>query len=156
MKNDSLKLDQQLCFAIYAASREMTKLYRPLLEELDVTYPQYITLLALWEHKELSVKELGHLLFLDSGTLTPMLKRMEMNGIVVRTRDQKDERRVNVSLTEKGLLLQNKASCIPEALLRETTDSKQIDVSELLNSVNSLLNLVSDYNQKQEKRIPSN
>ena len=156
MKNDSLKLDQQLCFAIYAASREMTKLYRPLLEELDVTYPQYITLLALWEHKELSVKALGHLLFLDSGTLTPMLKRMEMNGIVVRTRDQKDERRVNVSLTEKGLLLQNKASCIPEALLRETTDSKQIDVSELLNSVNSLLNLVSAYNQKQEKKIASN
>jgi DNA-binding MarR family transcriptional regulator len=154
MNKHSLNLDQQLCFAVYAASREMTKLYRPLLEELDVTYPQYITLLALWEHQELTVKELGQLLFLDSGTLTPMLKRMESRGLVVRKRDQKDERRVNVRVTEKGFLLQDKASCIPEALLSEA-GSKQLNVSELLSSVKSLLYFVSDYNQTQDKTPPS-
>lgn len=84
--SDMLKLDQQLCFAIYAASKEVTKLYRPMLEKLELTYPQYITLLALWEQDNVTVKELGQQLFLDSGTLTPMLKRMEQQQLIERKR----------------------------------------------------------------------
>lgn len=114
MNNDLLKLENQICFKIYTAEREITKLYRDLLQEMNVTYPQYLVLLLLWEKHSLLVKELGKRLFLDSGTLTPMLKRMEKNGLVERKRSAEDERSVVISLTEKGDALKEKAECIPE------------------------------------------
>lgn len=115
MERDALlKLDNQLCFAVYALSREITKLYRPHLEELGLTYTQYVTLLALWEEDHVPVKELGSRLFLDSGTLTPLLKRLEQMGLIRRVRDVKDERIVLIQLTEQGKALQEQAYDVPE------------------------------------------
>ncbi|OXM83568.1 MarR family winged helix-turn-helix transcriptional regulator [Paenibacillus rigui] len=109
-----LKLDNQLCFAVYALSREITKIYRPHLEELGLTYTQYVTLLALWEEDDITVKELGARLYLDSGTLTPLLKRLEQMGLIRRVRDVKDERNVLIQLTEQGKALKERAYEIPE------------------------------------------
>jgi MarR family transcriptional regulator, organic hydroperoxide resistance regulator len=124
---DWLKLDQQLCFALYSSSLAMTKLYKPLLAPLGVTYPQYLALLVLWERDSLTVSELGERLFLDSGTLTPLLKRMETAGWLQRERALEDERRVIVSLTPEGRALRQKAKRVPLQLAAAT----QCDVSEL-------------------------
>lgn len=113
---DVLRLDRQLCFALYTASNLTTRLYRPLLEPLGITYPQYLALMALWERAPRTVGELGQALGLDSGTLTPLLKRLEANGFVARTRDAADERRVLVDLTAAGRTLRDRAAPIPEAL----------------------------------------
>ena len=110
---EPLRLENQLCFPLYAASREVIKLYNPYLEELDLTYTQYIAMLLLWEHKTLTVKEIGDHLFLDSGTLTPLLKKLEAKGIITRTRSQKDERNLNVSITPEGEALRDRALRIP-------------------------------------------
>ncbi|MCP1310629.1 MarR family winged helix-turn-helix transcriptional regulator [Paenibacillus tyrfis] len=114
--NEYLKLDNQLCFSLYACSRAISRMYRPLLDELGLTYPQYLVLLVLWEKEESTVKELSEILDLDSGTLTPMLKRMEAAGLVQRKRSREDERVVIVRIADKGLALQHKAVCIPQAL----------------------------------------
>lgn len=111
---DPLLLDNQLCFALYSASLQMTKLYKPLLDEIGLTYPQYVTMLSLWETDGVTVGALGERLFLDSGTLTPLLKRLETAGLVTRTRNQADERQVLIALTAKGRALKQKAACIPE------------------------------------------
>lgn len=111
-----LRLDNQLCFPLYAASREVIKLYKPYLDELDLTYTQYIAMLLLWEHETMTVKEIGDHLFLDSGTLTPLLKKLETKGVINRTRSTKDERNLNVSLTDEGRALQDKAAGIPMEL----------------------------------------
>jgi len=117
MDDDSLlKLDNQLCFAVYACARELTKLYHPLLKDLGLTYTQYIALLVLWEERRSTVKELGRRLYLDSGTLTPLLKKLENMGLLTRTRDPRDERSVIVELTEEGLGLKEKALTVPERL----------------------------------------
>jgi len=110
------RLDQQLCFALYSASGLMTKLYRPLLEPLGLTYPQYLAMLALWEHAPSTVGDLGEALGLDSATLTPLLKRLEANGLVTRRRDPADERRVLVEPTAKGQALREPARAVPAAL----------------------------------------
>ncbi|WP_066742801.1 MarR family winged helix-turn-helix transcriptional regulator [Cupriavidus sp. D384] len=115
--DDWLQLDQQLCFALYSTSLAMTKVYKPILSELGLTYPQYLVMLVLWEHDEVSVSELGGRLTLDSGTLTPLLKRLESAGLVRRGRDAEDERRVLVSLTDAGRSLRSDAASIPERLL---------------------------------------
>lgn len=115
-KNEVLKLDNQLCFAIYACSRKMTRIYRPLLNQLNITYPQYLVLMVLWEKKQQTVTELGERLFLDSGTLTPLLKRMESNGLAHRIRSGEDERKVIVRLTKKAKALKKKAYAIPEKM----------------------------------------
>ena len=112
-----LLLDHPLCFAMYAASLAMTRRYQPLLTELGLTYPQYIALLALWEQDDVTVSALGERLALDSGTLTPLLKRMEAAGWVVRERDADDERRVRVRLTPSGRALRQRAQHIPKSLL---------------------------------------
>lgn len=112
-KYDVLKLDNQLCFPLYACSKEIVKRYKPLLDEIDLTYTQYITMMVLWEHKEMNVKELGSYIFLDSGTLTPVLKKLEQKEYITRSRDVKDERVLNVSITEKGEALKEKAIEIP-------------------------------------------
>ncbi|QNK00540.1 MarR family winged helix-turn-helix transcriptional regulator [Dyella telluris] len=111
-----LLLDQQLCFALYAASRSVTSLYRPLLEPLGLTYPQYLVMLVLWEQDGLTVRELGQRLQLDSGTLTPLLKRLQTAELVTRQRRAEDEREVDIRLTDVGLALREKASGIPECL----------------------------------------
>jgi DNA-binding MarR family transcriptional regulator len=119
MKNatpPSLLLDQQLCFALYAASRAVTATYRPLLEELGLTYPQYITMLVLWEQDGLTVRELGQRLQLDSGTLTPLLKRLQEAGLVSRERRRSDEREVEIRLTEAGRALRQPAEAVPACM----------------------------------------
>lgn len=116
MAHGSLRLRDQLCFALYSASRAVTRAYAPLLEPLGLTYPQYLALLVLWERDGRSVRELGDELGLDSGTLTPLLKRLEQQGIVIRTRDEQDERVVRIHLTDDGRALKARARRIPEAL----------------------------------------
>ena len=112
-----LHLDQQLCFALYSTSLAMTRLYKPLLDELGLTYPQYLALLVLWEKDGLTVSELGEKLFLDSGTLTPLLKRLEGAGLVSRLRDVADERRVHITLTAAGRGLKAQAEKVPGCIL---------------------------------------
>lgn len=118
MKNkyDNLKLENQLCFPLYAASKEIVRQYKPFLDKLDMTYTQYITMMVMWEHKELTVKELGQYLYLDSGTLTPLLKTMEKKGWVERNRSKEDERVLNVSITESGEKLKELAADAPEQM----------------------------------------
>lgn len=111
---DHLRLENQLCFPLYAASREVIKQYRPYLDELDLTYTQYITLMVIWAEQRISVKELGRRLFLDSGTLTPVLKSLESKNYVNRYRSQEDERVLLVEITEEGRALRDRASGIPE------------------------------------------
>ena len=117
------RLDEQLCFALYSASRAVTAAYRPVLDELGITYPQYLVLLVLWEEQQCSVGHLGHRLHLDSGTLSPLLKRLEHSGLVLRQRASDDERRVEVSLTPAGRALEARAACIPERLLASANAS---------------------------------
>ncbi len=112
-KYDALKLENQLCFPLYAASKEIIKKYTPFLKEIDLTYTQYITMMVLWEKTEISVKELGECLFLDSGTLTPLLKALEKKEYVTRKRSAEDERVLKVSVTEAGMALREKAADIP-------------------------------------------
>ncbi|MDR1399499.1 MAG: MarR family transcriptional regulator [Treponema sp.] len=111
---DSLKLENQLCFPLYAAAREVVKKYTPLLREFNLTYTQYITMMVLWDKRQIGVKELGMTLFLDSGTLTPLLKRLERQGLILRIRNSNDERNVTISITEAGMALREKALKIPK------------------------------------------
>ncbi|MCR8633829.1 MarR family winged helix-turn-helix transcriptional regulator [Paenibacillus radicis (ex Xue et al. 2023)] len=133
-----LKLENQLCFSIYACSREITSLYRPLLNELGITYPQYLSLMVLWEKQTCTIKELGELLYLDSGTLTPMLKRMEDSGLVTRQRSKSDERVVFIELTEAGRKLKEKAICIPETCIPHFNLSNE-QYKQLLQQMNQLI-----------------
>jgi len=114
---EALRLDRQLCFALYGAANRVTRLYRPLLEALGLTYPQYLAMLVLWEASPRTVGALGEALDLESSTLTPLLKRLETQGLVARRRDPEDERRVIVTLTEVGAALRDKARAVPEQLL---------------------------------------
>lgn len=138
MTDEALKLENQLCFSLYACSREITKLYKPILEELGITYTQYISLLVLWEKDNITVKTLGEKLHLDSGTLTPLLKRLECMNLVKRIRDTVDERNVYVTLTSEGLGLREKALNIPNKILCSTGLSFQ-SATLLKEDVNSLL-----------------
>lgn len=133
-----LKLDNQLCFALYSSSRGVTRLYRPLLSEFGITYPQYLAMLVLWEKEPLTVKELGEKLFLDSGTLTPLLKRMEKQGLLKRERSQGDERQVLINLTEEGRKLKDKALAIPLKI----ADQVNISQSEFISLLTSLKKLM--------------
>lgn len=139
-----LQLDNQLCFPLYAASRMVTKLYQPLLEKLGITYPQYLILLVLWENDELNVNEIGKKLMLETNTLTPLLKRMEVKGIVKRTRSKSDERRVIVKLADKGGALKQSALCIPLELLEGMTNQFPLErVGRLRDDLNALLKALS-------------
>lgn len=121
------RLDDQLCFALYSASRAVTMAYRPLLDELNITYPQYLVLMVLWEEEPCTVGRLGARLHLDSGTLSPLLKRLEASGYVRRARAAEDERRVDITLTPAGRSLEERAACIPERLL----GSGDADINDL-------------------------
>ena len=115
-KKDALKLDNQLCFPLYVCSKEVVRRYKPYLDELDLTYTQYITMMAMWEHKSLNVGALGDYLYLDSGTLTPLLKKLEQKGYVVRKRSEEDERSLIVTITPAGEELKKKAADIPQRI----------------------------------------
>jgi len=117
MSDDKLRLNQQLCFPLYAASNMLTRLYRPLLADLGLTYPQYLVMLRLWEAAPQTVGELGRSLHLDAGTLTPLLKRLQNAGLVTRQRNPHDERSVDIDLTEQGWALKQRAQSVPEAML---------------------------------------
>ena len=112
-KYNALKLENQLCFPLYACSKEVVKRYKPFLDELDLTYTQYITMMVMWEKKSINVKELGKCLFLDSGTLTPLLKKLESKGYITRERSKADERNLIVSITKKGEALRDNAVDVP-------------------------------------------
>ncbi|MGC6175753.1 MarR family winged helix-turn-helix transcriptional regulator [Lacrimispora sp. 38-1] len=116
MNYDRLKIENQLCFPLYACAREIVRLYKPFLDEIGLTYTQYIAMMVLWDRKKVTVKQLGEILYLDSGTLTPLLKKMEAGGLLTRNRDREDERSVIVELTEKGDLLKEQAVSIPEKI----------------------------------------
>ena len=113
---DALKLENQLCFPLYACSKEIIRAYKPFLDEIDLTYTQYITMMVLWEKKEMNVKTLGENLYLDSGTLTPVLKKLEAKGLLKRTRSKADERNLLVSITKEGEALKEKAKDIPSKI----------------------------------------
>ena len=122
---EALRIENQLCFPLYACSREVIKQYKPFLDELDLTYTQYIAMMALWENQEMTVKELGDVLYLDSGTLTPLLKKLEAKHYVTRTRSRKDERNLIVSVTEQGQSLKEKAMKMPRAIAEYTELSRE-------------------------------
>lgn len=127
LSGDLLRLDKQLCFALYSASRAMTAAYRPLLDELGLTYPQYLAMLVLWEHGSATVGRLGSLLRLDSGTLSPLLKRLETQGLITRTRSAEDERAVSVALTPQGRALKARAEALPVTIAcRAKLDTKRL------------------------------
>ena len=112
-KYEALKIKNQLCFPLYACSREIIKRYKPFLDEIGLTYTQYIAMMVLWEHKTMNVKAMGEILFLDSGTLTPVLKKLESKGLITRQRSKADERNLVVTITEAGEALKEKAVTIP-------------------------------------------
>ncbi|WP_426612363.1 MarR family winged helix-turn-helix transcriptional regulator [Bradyrhizobium sp. McL0616] len=125
---DPLRLDNQICFAVYSAAHAFNRVYKPLLERLGLTYPQYLVMLVLWERDDVAVKDIGEKLFLDSGTLTPLLKRLEAAHLVKRTRSSEDERQVLIALTSQGHALKEKARAVPHSILAASDCS----VSELI------------------------
>ena len=125
---DPLRLDNQICFAVYSAAHAFNRVYKPLLDRLGLTYPQYLVMLVLWERDDVPVKEIGDKLFLDSGTLTPLLKRLEAAHLVRRTRSREDERQVLIALTPQGQALKDKARSVPQSILAASDCS----VSELV------------------------
>lgn len=137
-KYEVLRLENQICFPLYVCSKEMVKRYTPLLDKMDLTYTQYITMLVLWEHKEMNVKELGKYLYLDSGTLTPVLKKLEQKGYVTRKRDAKDERVLNIAVTDMGMDLREKALEVP-AKIDESVDLSQEDLVKLQEILHKVL-----------------
>lgn len=143
-----MKLDNQLCFAFYTCSREIMKLYRPLLSQFGLTYTQYITLLSLWERDGVTVKELGAKLFLDSGTLTPLLKKLENAGLITRTRDKADERNVIIELTDRGRALQEQAAEVPLKLYADTKVTRE-DIAAMHNHINSFLHKIGGASAEQ-------
>ena len=140
-KYEPLKLSKQLCFPLYACSREMIKLYKPWLDELGLTYTQYITMMVLWEHKSMTVKMLGQELYLDSGTLTPLLKKLEDKGLVTRRRSDRDERNLIVTITEQGEALKDAALHIPGEMTKCINLPRE-DIRDLYRMLHQLLEFV--------------
>ena len=145
-KNDSLTLKNQLCFPIYLVAKEITKRYSYLLEKLDLTYTQYIVMMYFWEKRTSNVKELGNILLLDSSTLTPLLKKLEVKGYITRSRSLADERNLIVSVTDKGLKLRDKALNIPVEMTK-CVDLEEEEAKTLYEITNKILNNIT----KEEK-----
>lgn len=136
--DNELKLENQLCFPLYICSKEIIKKYKPFLDEMDLTYTQYITMMVLWEEKEINVKELGNHLFLDSGTLTPLLKKLEAKGYIERKKDKNDGRNLNIVVTEEGKKLKEKAKNIPQKIVK-CLDLSEKDALDLYNILYKIL-----------------
>ena len=145
-KIDNLKLENQLCFPLYACSKEIIRRYKPLLEELDLTYTQYITMMVMWDKRQMNVKTLGKCLFLDSGTLTPVLKKLENKGYIKRSRMEKDERNLIVSITEKGDKLKEKAKSVPE----EMGKCVKLSSDEAMNLYRILYKILDNIESKED------
>ena len=128
--NDVLKIENQLCFPLYACAKEIVRRYKPFLDEIDLTYTQYIAMMVIWDKKEINVKSLGEKLYLDSGTLTPLLKKLEGKGFITRERNSDDERNLIVKITEEGENLKEKARCVP-AQMRQCIDLTQEEAIQL-------------------------
>lgn len=137
MSKDSIQNDNSLCFLLYVCSKEIIKKYKPFLDKMDLTYTQYITLLTLWEKDNINIKELGSKLYLDSGTLTPLLKKLEEKGYITRSKNKNDERNLIISLTHTGKLLKNKAVNLPKDI-----DKCSLLNEKDLNNLNNLLNYI--------------
>lgn len=146
MSYEQLKLEHQICFPVYAASRLITREYQPHLDKLGITYPQYLVLMILWEEDHVPVNDIAKKLILNTNTITPLLKRMELQEILMRERSKEDERKVLVRLTEKGKQLQEQASLIPELLLNQLMEG-ELDLQDILKlkeDLNSLIKILSD------------
>ena len=144
-KFESLKLSNQVCFPLYAASREVIKLYKPFLDEYNLTYTQYITMLVLWEDEKITIKELCKKLYLDSGTITPVIKKLEAMGLLIKYRDKSDERIVNVELTDKGRELKEEIVKVPEQVSCKVNGSME-DLLILKNLLEKVLDDISPNN----------
>lgn len=150
MAYEQLKLDNQVCFPIYAASRLITREYQPYLDKLGITYPQYLVLMVLWETDSLSVNEIAQKLILNTNTVTPLLKRMETQGMIRRQRSGNDERKVIVKLTKQGKLLQAKAATIPGKLTKGLI-SETIKIEELIDLKDKLNRIINFLLQKNHQ-----
>ncbi len=142
---DALKLENQICFPLYAAAREIIKQYKPMLDDMDLTYTQYIVMLVLWEEKAITTKALGQKLYLDSGTLTPLLKKMEVKGLVTRKRSAYDERNLDVTITEKGEALKEQAITIPAQI----AESTNLDSDEAMMLYTMLYKILNPHNAEK-------
>lgn len=147
-----MSLDNQLCFSLYVCSKEVIRKYKPLLEPYDLTYTGYITLMALWDKDGVNVKELGKRLYLDSGTLTPLLKKLESQGYVTRERDPKDERNIIIKLTDKGRDIKTEAVCVPKELMSEVGfgNVKSYLLTQTLHQLMEALTEESDNTEKSD------
>ena len=141
---EQLKLENQLCFPLYAAAKEVVRRYKPVLDELDLTYTQYITMMVLWEKEELNVKELGSMLYLDSGTLTPLLKKLEAKGYISRTRCKEDERNLIIQITDKGDALKEKAAEIPAKMTEKWVNISKEESKTMYHALYKLLSQIQD------------
>ena len=151
-KKDSLRLENQLCFPLYACAREVVKAYRPHLDVLGLTYTQYITMMVLWEEGKVSVRDLGRKLHLDSGTLTPLLKKLESKGYLKRERSTVDERVVIACITEEGRKLKRAAAKIPQAMANEVAEFPMEDAQELYRLLYKLIGLLEVCNSQQDAK----
>jgi len=139
---EQLKLENQLCFPLYAAAKEVVRKYKPYLDELDLTYTQYITMMVLWENESMNVKELGSKLYLDSGTLTPLLKKLESKGYISRCRCKEDERNLIIQITEKGDALKEKAANIPSDMTEKWVNISDEEIKTMYHALYKLLSQV--------------
>jgi DNA-binding MarR family transcriptional regulator len=139
---EQLKLENQLCFPLYAAAKEVVRKYKPFLDELDLTYTQYIAMMVLWEHESMNVKELGSKLYLDSGTLTPLLKKLEAKGYITRCRCKEDERNLIIQITPQGDALKEKAAAIPEQMTEKWVNLSKEEIKTTYHSLYKLLSQV--------------
>ena len=147
-KYDSLKLENQLCFPLYAVSKEIIRRYKPFLDELDLTYTQYITMMVIWEEKCINVRDLGHRLYLDSGTLTPVLKKLEKKGYIARCRSTEDERSLNIYITEEGKALRDQALIIPKKM-GGCISISQADFETMYRTLYQMLDNFSEENEAE-------
>lgn len=144
--DDSLRLENQLCFPLYACSKEIVKIYKPLLDTLDLTYTQYIVMMVMWNKKEINVKSLGEKLFLDSGTLTPVLKKLENKGYISRKRNPNDERNLIISIQAKGIKLKEKAKNIPQEVGKCVNLTKE-EATKLYKTLYKILNHLNNFEE---------
>ena len=139
---EQLKLENQLCFPLYAAAKEVVRKYKPYLDELDLTYTQYITMMVLWENESMNVKELGSKLYLDSGTLTPLLKKLESKGYITRCRCKEDERNLIIQITKKGEALKEKAFHIPGSMTEKWINISEEEIKVMYHALYKLLSQI--------------
>ena len=139
---EQLKLEKQLCFPLYAAAKEVVRKYKPYLDELDLTYTQYITMMVLWENESMNVKELGSKLYLDSGTLTPLLKKLEAKGYITRCRCKEDERNLIIEITEQGDALKEKAAKIPFEMTEKWINISEEEIKTMYHALYKLLSQI--------------